>query len=79
MDRTAWTFEDAKMPTELERRHLARLMYLAFCDLRILACENRNEQARALADAFHNVPLLIYKDDFSFRVFREFPQKLPGT
>src|SRR5436309_1802109 len=67
-----WEFEDARMPTDAERQRLARLMYLAFCDLRILSREGNTAQARALAEAFHNVPLLMYTDDFSFRAFREF-------
>ena len=67
-----WKFEDRQVPTEAERKHLSRLMYLAFCDLRALAREGRNEQARALAEAFHNVPLLMYTEDFSFQAFREF-------
>ena len=66
-----WKFEDQRMPTEAERKHLSRLMYLAFCDLRALAREGRNEQARALAEAFHNVPLLMYNEDFSFQGFRQ--------
>jgi hypothetical protein len=64
-------FDDARMPTEQERQQLARLMYLAFCDLRILAREARTEQAKSLADAFHNVPLLMHGNNFSFRAFRD--------
>ena len=60
------------MPTEQERKNLSRLMYLAFCDFRALAREGSNQQARALAEAFHNVPLLMYTGDFSFQAFREF-------
>lgn len=70
--KTTPKFDDAHMPTEAERKALARLMYLAFCDLRILAREERTEQAHALADAFHNVPLLMHRNDFSFRAFRDF-------
>jgi hypothetical protein len=64
--------DDAKMPSEAEQRHLSRLMYHAFCELRLLAFEGRNEQAHALADAFHNVPLMMYRDGFSHKVFRLF-------
>ena len=64
-------FMDARALTERERQQLNRLVYMAFCDLRILARGACNEQAHALADAFHNVPLLMHRDDFSFRAFRD--------
>ena len=64
-------WKDAGLPTEAEQQVLARLMYLAFCDLRTLAREGKSEQARALADAFHNVPLLMFTKDFSFSAFRD--------
>lgn len=70
-----WKFEDARMPTEAERRRLARMLYIAFCDLRMLALEGRSEQARDLAEAMHNVPLLMYSEDFSFRAFRDFIER----
>ena len=60
------------MPTEQERKHLARLMYLAFLDVRILARAGRNEQAKDLAEAFHNIPQMMHTADFSFRVFHDF-------
>ena len=70
------TFDDARLPTDLERQHLARLMYLAFCDLRILTMNPQQvQQSHDLADAFHNVPLLMYREDFSFRAFREFLER----
>ena len=31
-----------------------------------------NQQTRAVAEAFHNVPLLMPTDEFSFGAFREF-------
>src|SRR3989442_708533 len=62
-----WKFDDARMPTEIERQRLARLIYLAFIDIRIFALDGRVEQARDLADAFHNVPLLMYSNEFSFK------------
>ena len=70
-----WKFEDSRLPTEQERKLLSRLMYLAFCDIRALAKKGGNEQARALAEAFHNVPLFMYTEDFSFHAFRESVQR----
>ncbi len=67
-----WKFQDAKMPDERERKHLAKLMYMAFCDLRALALDGRVQQAKDLAEAFHNIPLLMHTTDFSFSAFQEF-------
>jgi len=72
---TDWKFEDARMPTEAERQQLARLMYIAFCDLRALAREDRAQQAKDLAEAFHNIPLLMHTSDFSFKGFRGFLER----
>ncbi len=67
-----WKFDDARMPTETERQSLSRLMYIAFCDLRALAREGCTQQAKDLAEAFHNIPLLMHTSDFSLKAFRDF-------
>lgn len=67
-----WKFDDARMPTEAERRNLSHLMYLAFIDIRALILDGQPQQAKDLAEAFHNIPLLMYKGDFSFKAFRDF-------
>ena len=67
-----WKSDDARMPTDAERRSLAKLMYIAFCELRALALDRQTEQAKDLAEAFHNVPLLMHSADFSFKTFRDF-------
>jgi len=68
-----WKLADARMLTEVERQWLVRLMYLAFCDLRGLALKpERLEQAHDLADAFHNVPLLLFTQNFSIQTFKRF-------
>ena len=59
-------FDDARMPSQSEQRSLTRLIYVALCEMRALSLERRSEQARDLADAFHNVPLLMHTDKFSF-------------
>jgi len=68
-------FEDARVLTEAERHRLARLMYLAFCDLRKLAREGQTEQAKDLAETFHNIPLLMHTNEFSFEAFRDFLER----
>ena len=67
----SWKFEDARPLSEIERQKLSRMMYLAFCDLRALARQAQAQQAKDLAEAFHNVPLLMHTNEFSFKVFRE--------
>ena len=70
-----WKFDDARMPTEAERQNLSRLMYLAFCDLRALTLDGQAQQAKDLAEAFHNIPLLMHTGDFSFKTFRNFLER----
>ena len=70
-----WKFEDARMPTDMEQKNLARLMYVAFCDLRALAKEGHSEQVKDLSEAFHNIPLLMNTSDFSFKAFRGFLER----
>jgi len=72
LDKVNWKFGDERMPTDAERKSLTRLMYMAFCDLRGLTRDGNMDQARALAEAFHNIPLLMDTPNFSFRAFREF-------
>jgi hypothetical protein len=69
-----WKFDDARMPTDAERKFLSRLMYLAFVDMRALVLHGNPQQAKDVAEAFHNIPLLMYTDDFSFKVFQGFLQ-----
>jgi hypothetical protein len=77
-----WKFEDARMPTDAERRNLSRLIYLAFVDMRMLLLNGDPQQAKDLADAFHNVPLYMHTNDFSFKAFRDllgvYQQKYSG-
>jgi hypothetical protein len=66
------SFDDAKMPTDAERKKLSRLIYLAFVDVRALILDGQSQQAKDLTEAFHNVPLLMYTADFSFKAFQDF-------
>jgi hypothetical protein len=65
-------FNDARMPTDAERKILSRLMYLAFVDVRALILDGQPQQAKDLTEAFHNIPLLMYTGDFSFNASRDF-------
>ena len=70
-----WKFDDARIPTESERQKLSKLMYVAFCDLRALALDGKMQQAKDLAETFHNIPLLMHTRDFSFKAFRDFLER----
>ena len=77
-----WKFDDSKMPTEMERKNLSRLLYFAFVDMRALMLSGNPQQAKDLADAVHNIPLLMHTPDFSFTAFRKlvgiYQQKYQG-
>jgi hypothetical protein len=73
--KVAWKFGDARLPSDNERKNLSRLMYLAFCDLRMLARDGHAQQVKDLAEAFHNIPLLMHSSDFSFKAFRDFLER----
>jgi hypothetical protein len=67
-----WKFDDARMPTDAERKILSRLIYIAFVDIRALLLHGDPQQAKDLADAFHNVPLFMHTNEFSLKAFRRF-------
>jgi hypothetical protein len=47
-------------------------MYLAFLEIRILGWQGQSAQAADLADAFHNLPVLLFSDDFDWDTQRMF-------
>ena len=68
----AWKLPDSRMPTERERQQLCRMLYYALLEIRGLGHEGKAEQAHDLADAFHNLPVYLWSDTFSFNFFRRF-------
>ena len=64
------SFPDAKELSEVQRKSLLNLMYFAFTDLRSLSHFGNNGQVFDLADAFHNLPLWLNLEIFSFEHFR---------
>lgn len=73
---------DAKLPTDAQRRQLCEMMHHAFVEMRLLGWVGKPEQAADLADAFHNLPVEMWRDDFSFQLFRDaflsaYQQKYP--
>lgn len=65
-------FSDYKTLTDAERQHLCELLYYALLEIRLLGWEKKAEQAADLADAFHNLPSLLWSDNFSLNFFRNF-------
>lgn len=51
---------------------LGRMLYLALVEIRMLSATKSTEQAFALADAFHNLPLYMFSPNFSREKTRMF-------
>lgn len=52
--------------SDQERRGLCEVLYCAFLDLRGMSSPDRAHQASKLAYALHNLPHLIFADDFAW-------------
>ena len=61
-------------PTEQQRRLFCEMIHLAFVELRGLGNQGKSEQAAALADAFHNLPLSIFQPLFDWEMSRRYFQ-----
>jgi len=60
---------DSKPLTDAQRRELCKMIYRAFIEIRAMGSAKAT-QASDLADAFHNLPNDIWRNDFSFQFFR---------
>jgi hypothetical protein len=65
-------FPDSKKPTDKQRKGLLRMLHWAILEIRLLGWDNNAEQVADLADAFHNLPIYLESEDFSFEFFRQF-------
>ena len=63
---------DARSLTEQERQELCKILFSALLEIRALGFEGKAEQAAYLADAFHNLPIYLWSDQFSLSLFRKF-------
>lgn len=75
---------DGKVLTNAQRQKLCEMMFEALLELRMLGWAGKSQQAGDLADAFHNVPIGIWRDDFSLTFFRNsfvgaYQRKYPET
>jgi hypothetical protein len=57
--------------TDAHRRKLCEMIYWAFVEIRLLGSTGNAEQAADLADAFHNLPKEMWKEEFSLEYFRD--------
>ena len=76
--------DDAKLPTDAQRRKLCEMLRDAMIELRMLTGNGRSEQAFDLADAFHNLPEGMWQESFSLQFFRDcfvaaYHNKYPAT
>lgn len=65
-------FPDSRMPTEWERQQLCQMLFYALIEMRGLGRFGKDEQVGDLADAFHNLPVYLWSEEFSFSFFRQF-------
>ena len=61
-------------PTEKQRRLFCEMMYRGFLDMRGLGLQGKSEQAAALADAFHNLPIAMFQPEFDWGLSRAYFQ-----
>jgi len=52
--------------TDQQRRGLCQVLYWAFIELRGMRMPEQAEQSSQLAYAMHNLPILIYAEDFAW-------------
>ena len=48
------------------------MLFKALVKIRLLSWQGKSEQAAALSDAFHNLPTMIWSEDFSFAFLRQY-------
>jgi hypothetical protein len=64
-------WKDGRTLNDAERSALANLNYWVLVEMRILGCEGKAEQVKDLAEASHNVPMTMWRNDFSITFHRQ--------
>lgn len=62
--------EYIKRPTEVQIQLLCEMMHRAFVEMRLLGWSGKSQEVAALADAFHNLPVEMLRDDFNWTLLR---------
>jgi hypothetical protein len=57
---------DVSELTDEQRKLFCKMFYRVFTEIRQLGWRGESEQAAALADAFHNLPLEVFNTNISF-------------
>jgi hypothetical protein len=61
-------------PNDRQKKSLGVMLFHALLEIRVLGWEGKSQQAADLADAFHNLPILMYSSKFDWTFFRYFLQ-----
>jgi hypothetical protein len=61
-----------KLLSDTQIRLLSKMVHRALVEIRGLENNGDAEQAADLADAFHNLPVFMFSDDFDWSVARRF-------
>lgn len=76
-------YGDCRVLVDWERQKLCEMLFRSLIEIRILALNGESERIAELADAFHNLPELLYSENFSMKYFRMFlknyHEKYPGN
>jgi hypothetical protein len=57
--------------TDAHRKTLSEMIHFALVEIRLLGWGGKSEQAADLADAFHNLPKEMWREDFNLEYFRD--------
>jgi hypothetical protein len=57
--------------TDQHRKKLCHLLHHALIEMRVLSWAGKSAQTADLADAFHNLPKDMWREDFSLEYFRD--------
>ena len=57
--------------TDEHRKKLCHLLHHALVEMRMLGWAGKSAQAADLADAFHNLPMDMWREDFSLEFLRD--------
>jgi len=65
-------FPDSQLPTDEQKKKLCHMLFRALLEIRQLGWSGKAQQAADLADAFHELPICLWRADFSLDIFRQF-------
>ena len=63
---------ETKTLSQTQIRLMSKMLHRALIEIRGLGRDGKSEQAADLADAFHNLPVYMFSEDFDWTLFREF-------